>query len=55
MVSPWLFSVYMDGVVRKENARMLGKGLELLLNCGRFDINQLLFPDDIALGARGMI
>ena len=53
MVSPWLFNVYMDGVVRKVNARVLGKGLELLsANGGRFEINQLLFAaDDTALVA----
>ena len=27
---PWLFNVYMDGVVREVNARVLGKALELL-------------------------
>ena len=26
VVSPWLFNVYMDGVVREVNVRMLGKG-----------------------------
>ena len=44
-MSPWLFNLYMDGVVplvREVNARMLGKGLELLgVNGGRFEINQL--------------
>ena len=25
-ISPWLFNVYMDGVVRVVNARVLGKG-----------------------------
>ena len=29
-MSPWLFNVYMDGVVREVNVRVLGKGLELL-------------------------
>ena len=43
-MSPWLFNVYMDGVVREVNVRGLGKGLELLsANGGRFEINQLLF------------
>ena len=46
-MSPWLFHVYMDGVVREVNVRMLGKGLELLrANGGRFEINELLFADD---------
>ena len=27
-MSPWLFNVYMNGVVREVNVRVLGKGLE---------------------------
>ena len=51
MMSPWLFNVYMDGVVREVNVRVLGKVLELLSADGsRFDINQLL-ADDTALVA----
>ena len=49
VMSPWLFNVYMDGVVRNLNARVLGKGLEML--SGRFEINQMLFADDTALVA----
>ena len=50
VMSPWLVNVYMDGVVREVNVRMLGKGLELLsANGGRFEIHQLLFADDTAL------
>ena len=42
----------MDGVVREVNVSVLGKGLELLIaNGDRFEINQLLFPDDTALVA----
>ena len=52
VMSPWLFNVYMDGVVRDVNVRVLGKGLELLnANGGRFEINQLLFADGTALVA----
>ena len=52
VMSPLLFNVYMDGVVREVNVRALGKGLELLsANGGRFEINQLLFADDAALVA----
>ena len=37
VMSLWLFNVYMDGVVRQMNVRVLGKGLELLSeNGGRF-------------------
>ena len=46
VMSPWLFNVYMDDVVREVNVRVLGKGSELLsANGGRFEINQLLFAD----------
>ena len=40
-MSLWLFNVHlhMDDVVREVNARVLGKGLELLrANGGRFEI-----------------
>ena len=51
-MSPWLFNVYMDCVVREVNVRVLGKGLELLsVNGGRFEINQLLYADGTALVA----
>ena len=52
MISPWLFNVYMDGVVREVNVSVLGKGLEMLsTNGGRFEVNQLLFAGDTALVA----
>ncbi len=52
VVLPWLFSVYMDGVVREVNARMLGRGLSLVGDDGReWSLNQLLFSDDMALVA----
>ena len=38
VISPWLFNVYTDGLVREVNVRALGKGLELLsANGGRFE------------------
>ena len=52
VMSPWLFNVYMDGVVCEVNSRMLRKGVELLrANSRRFVKNQLLFADDTALVA----
>ena len=37
VMSPWLFNVYMDGMVTEVNIRVLHKGLELpSANCGRF-------------------
>ena len=50
-MSPWLFNVYMDGVVREVNARVLGRGLELVGENERWEVNQLLFADDTALVA----
>ena len=51
-MSAWLFNVYVDGVVREVNVRVLWKGLELVsANGGRFKINQLLFADGTALVA----
>ena len=42
VISLWLFNVYVNGVVREVNARVLGRGLELLyVNGGSFEINQL--------------
>ena len=42
--SPWLFNVYVDGVVREVNARVLAKRLQLPSgNGGMFEINQLAF------------
>ncbi len=29
-MSPWLFSVYMDGVVREVSARVQGRGLVMM-------------------------
>ena len=52
MMTPWLRNVYMDGVVREVNVRVLGKRLELLsAKGGMFEIYQLLFADDTALVA----
>ena len=49
-MTPWWFNVYIDGMVREANVRVLGKVLELLsANGGRFEINQLLFANDTAL------
>ena len=52
LMFPRLLNVYMDGVVREVNVRVLGKGLEFLsANGGRFETNVLLFGDDTALVA----
>ena len=49
MISPWLFNVYICGVVQEVNAMVFGKGLKLpCVNGDWFEINQLLFADDTA-------
>ena len=50
MMSPWLFNVYMDGVVREVKMRMLDRGLGMKEQNGReWEVSQLLFADDTAL------
>ena len=45
-----MFSIYIDGVVREVNVRVLGKGQELpSVNSSRFEISQLLLADNTAL------
>ena len=44
VMSPWLFNLYIDGVVREVNARVLGRGLELIdASENAWQLNQLLF------------
>lgn len=51
-MSPWLFNMYMDGVVREVNARVMGRGVELVEEDGRrWELSQLLFADDTVLMA----
>ena len=51
-MSPWLFNLYIDGVVREVNARVLGRGLELIdANDNAWQLNQLLFADDTVVVA----
>ena len=52
IMSPCLFDVYIDGVVREVHGEVHGKGLELLNAAGgKFKMNQLLLADDTALVA----
>ena len=48
----WLFNLYIDGVEREVNARVLGRGLELVDgNDSEWELNQLLFADDTVVVA----
>ena len=52
VLSPWLFNLYIDGVVREVNARALGRGLKLVDgNDNEWELNQLLFADDTVVVA----
>ena len=42
---PWLFYVYMDGVIEQVNARVLGRGL-MLIDQNDWRVNQLWYADD---------
>ena len=48
VMSPWLFNVYMDGVVQEVYVRAMGAGVDL---AGGLRVSQLLFADDTALVA----
>ena len=52
VMSPWLFNLYIDGVVREVNARVLSKGLQLVDgNDNEWELNQMLFVDDTVVVA----
>ena len=40
-MSPWLFNVYMDGVVREVNARVLGRVMELMVENENVEIESV--------------
>ena len=52
VMSPWLFNLYMDGVVREVSARVEGEGVKMVGADGRgWELCQILFADDTALVA----
>ena len=52
VMSPWLFNLYIDGVIREVNARALGRRLKLIDgNDNEWELNQLLFADDTVVVA----
>ena len=52
VMSPWLFNLYIDGVVREVNARVLSRGLKLVDgNDNEWELNQFLFADDTVVVA----
>ena len=49
VMSPWLFNIYMDAVVKEFKARTLGKGVNLKVNGDGLKVSCLLFADDTVL------
>ena len=50
VMSPWLFNMYMDGVVREMYCRVPGKGVKMRVDCEKeWMLSQVLFADDTAL------
>ena len=50
MVSPWLFNIHMNGVIREVNVRVLGKCLNLI-DADDKDVAESATADDTALVA----
>ena len=49
-MSPWLFNMYMDGVIREVDVRVQGRGVKLIGHGGYvWRVNQLLYADDTVL------
>ena len=52
VMSPWLFNMFMDGVVREVYSRVAGMGVKMTVeDGGEWVLSQLLFADDTALVA----
>lgn len=51
VMSPWLFNVYMDGVVKEFKARITEKGISLKVGNDLVKVSCLLFADDTVLTA----
>ena len=52
MMLPWLFNLFIEGVVREVNTQVLGRGLKLVDgNENEWELNQLLFADDTVVVA----
>ena len=52
MTLPWLFNIYVDGVVEEVNVIILDRGLNLVNADDReWNLSPLLFADDTALVA----
>lgn len=48
-MSPWLFAIFMDGVIREMKVRTMGKGVALNVQARQRETSLLLFTDDAVL------
>ncbi len=49
MMPPWLFSLFLAGVVREVEAKVGNVGVELCMDDTIWKLNTVLFADDIVL------
>ena len=49
VMSPWLFNLYMDGVMREVNARVMNRGVRLERDGREWMVNSLVYADDTVL------
>jgi hypothetical protein len=50
VMSPWLFNIFIDGMVREVNARVLERGEALMGDSGgEWQVNQILYADGTAV------
>ncbi|MEL7177812.1 MAG: reverse transcriptase domain-containing protein [Pseudomonadota bacterium] len=49
VMSPWLFNIYMDGVIREMKARVMERGVELIHEERAWHMTTSLFADDTVL------
>jgi hypothetical protein len=51
-MSPWLFNIFIGGVVREMNSGIMERGVMLVSDKDRkWQLNQVLYVDDTALAA----
>ncbi len=51
VMSPWLFNLYMDGIIREMKAKVGDFGVEMFVIGGKWLLNIILFADDAVLVA----
>ncbi len=49
VMSPWLFNLYMDGVIMDMKARIGDAGVEMCVNDSKWVLYPILFADDTVL------